>query len=167
MLGYCDTGKVASATEPISTITMASTLASTGRSMKNLEIMTPYRPALVGRSLEGRRLGRDLAPRHGATARRQHDAIVGRQTTGDHPEIANQQLACLDALLVDDVVLVDHQDVLARLVFGHGPVGYGQDVRCAQPHGDAHPHKEARQEIAVGVVEKATDLDRAGGRVDL
>src|SRR6266446_8434856 len=118
MLGYCATGKVARATEPISTITMASTLARTGRSMKNLEIMARSSPSLVRRGLEGRRFRRDLAARHGATAGREHDAVVGRQTTRDHPEIANQQLAHLDPLLLDDVVLVDHQDIPACLVFG-------------------------------------------------
>src|SRR5262249_34037067 len=116
MLGYCATGRVARATEPISTITMASTLARTGRSLKNLGIMARYRPALVGRSREGRQLGHDLAARHSAAAGREHDAVVGRQAAGDDPEIAHQQLACLDPLLLDDVVLVDHQDVLTRLV---------------------------------------------------
>ena len=38
-LGYCATGSVYSATAPISTMTIASTLASTGRSMKNFEII--------------------------------------------------------------------------------------------------------------------------------
>src|ERR1051326_3569731 len=111
MLGYCATGRGASATEPISTITMGSTLATTGRSTQNWEIMTRYRPALVGRGLEGRQPGHDLAARHGAAAGRQHDAIVGRQATGDDPEIADQQLAGLYSLLLDDVVLVDHQDI--------------------------------------------------------
>ena len=37
--GYCATGRANSATPPISTMTIASTFASTGRSMKNFEII--------------------------------------------------------------------------------------------------------------------------------
>ncbi len=43
--GYCATGSMYSATRPISTMTMASTLASTGRSMKNFEIIAQGLPA--------------------------------------------------------------------------------------------------------------------------
>src|SRR5471030_2585341 len=39
MLGYCATGRPNNATLPISTMTIASTLASTGRLMKNFEII--------------------------------------------------------------------------------------------------------------------------------
>ena len=44
-LGYCATGRLNSATPPMTIIRMASTFARTGRSMKNFEIMT--RPLLA------------------------------------------------------------------------------------------------------------------------
>src|SRR5882757_5793679 len=48
MLGYWAIGRVARATPPISTMTIASTLARTGRLMKNAEIMGIRAGYLVG-----------------------------------------------------------------------------------------------------------------------
>src|SRR4051812_46749775 len=53
MLGYCETGNAYIATAPISTIRIASTLASTGRLMKKTEIMTGHRPGAAGGALRG------------------------------------------------------------------------------------------------------------------
>src|SRR5258707_15881303 len=122
MLGYCATGRVASATAPISTMTMASTLASTGRLMKNAEIIEPdlrrsLRRRGRGRARGGRRsgwrrsdgrwLGHDLAARYRLAVGRQHDPVVGGEARRDHPQAADQELARHDALLLADVVLVD------------------------------------------------------------
>src|SRR6478735_1843358 len=102
MLGYCATGRVKAATPPISTMTIASTLASTGRSMKNLEIM-----AGPGSLRRRRRDGGELASRDRPAVGRDHDAVVGLEAGVDHPQAADQQGAQRDAPLLDHVVLVD------------------------------------------------------------
>src|SRR5258708_4920034 len=115
MLGYCAIGRVKAATPPISTMTIASTLASTGRSMKNLEIMAGL-GSLRRRSRDGGELGRDLASRDRPAIGRDHDAVVGLESGVDHPQAADQQGAQRDSLLLDHVVLVDDQQVAAGLV---------------------------------------------------
>src|SRR3954464_13052989 len=103
MLGYCAIGRLKAATPPISTMTIASTLASTGRSMKNLEIMT--RPLLGrrdGGDPDGRARGRGLAARDGAPVGRDHGAVAGLHPFVDPPEPAGQQDAGGDPPLLDD-----------------------------------------------------------------
>src|SRR4029450_93109 len=130
MLGYWATGRVTSATVPRITMTIASTLARTGRLMKNSEIIGADRRLFgrrdVGagwRGRDGLLLGHDLAAGHRLAIGGQHDAVVGREALGDHPQPADQELPGLDALLLDDVVLVDDQRVFAGLILGDGPVG--------------------------------------------
>src|SRR6185436_18100747 len=107
MLGYWATGRVTSATAPRITITIASTLASTGRLMKNSEIMRATRRLLGRRDVgpgrrrwDGLRLRHHLAAGHCLAVGRQHDAVLGGETLGDHPQPADQELPRLDALLL-------------------------------------------------------------------
>src|SRR4030095_9248783 len=136
MLGYWATGRVTSATAPRITMTIASTLARTGRLMKNSEIIAADRGLFGRRDVGGRRwrrngllLGHDLAAGHRLAVGGQHDAVVGRQALGDHPQSADKELTGLDALLLDTIVFVDDESVLAGLVFGDDPVGDQQDGR--------------------------------------
>src|SRR5215217_9509109 len=134
MLGYWATGRVTRATVPRITMTIASTLARTGRLMKNSEIIGAARRLLGRRDVGGGRrrrdgllLGHDLAAGHRLAVGGQHDAVVGGEAFGDHAQAADQELPGLDALLLDDVVLVDDQRVLALLILGDDPIGDQQD----------------------------------------
>src|SRR4029077_203760 len=103
----------------MSTKTMASTLASTGRSMKNLEIMPcalPRSGLNAGRRRRGDLgvLGGDLAPRNGALGIADHHAVLGSETAGDLAQIA-EELAYLDHPLLDRIVLVHQQQIAAEL----------------------------------------------------
>ena len=76
--GYCATGRPNTATAPISTSTMASTLASTGRSMKNFEITFE---ALRARHLAATdvivvSVGDHLLPGNGAAGAGDDDTVV-------------------------------------------------------------------------------------------
>src|SRR5205809_6071066 len=113
-LGYWATGSVSSATRPISTKRMASTLASTGRSMKNLAIIARARASSRRRrGVGGERGDRhrpwgDLFPRHGMSEPIHHHAILSRETGEDlaqRPEL----LPGRDVALLDPIVLVQHQ----------------------------------------------------------
>src|SRR5579883_3455598 len=134
MSGYWAIGRLNRATPPISTMTMASTLASTGRSMKNLEIMAAGRVLFLGGRGSGRvgwrgdrhQLGHDLVAGDGLPVGADDDLVVGRQALLDHAQIADQQLARNDAPLLDDIVLVDDQQVAAGLVLGNGAIGDDQ-----------------------------------------
>src|SRR5215471_5670516 len=141
MLGYWATGRVASATAPRITITIARTLASTGRLMKNAEIIAADRRLLGRRDVgSGRRrrdgllLGHHLAAGHRLAVGRQHDAVLGGETLRHHPQPADQELPDLDVLLLDDVVLVDDQYVLAGLVLRGHAIGNQEHRLRAEAH---------------------------------
>src|SRR5262245_12875825 len=111
MLGYWATGRVTRATAPRITMMIASTLASTGRLMKNSEIIAADRRLLGRRDVGAGRRRRDglllrhyLAAGHRLAVGCQHDAVLGGETLGDHPQPADQKLPRLDAFLLDDVV---------------------------------------------------------------
>ena len=133
-----------SATRPIRTKTSASTLASTGLSMKKREIM-PARPAELH---FGRRVGRgrpsgwarrrsgsaaadvswlslriDLGAGKGALNALGHHPVVRARARFDDPQLP-VALAGLDDLALDDVVRADHQHVAAL-------PGSSRSRRCA------------------------------------
>src|SRR5215216_1400636 len=99
MLGYCATGRVTRATTPRITMTIASTLARTGRLMKNSEIIAVDRRLLGRRDVGGGRrrrdgllLGHNLAAGHCLAVGGQHDAVVGGEALGDDPQPTDQEL---------------------------------------------------------------------------
>src|SRR6202011_3642845 len=118
-------------------MTIASTLARTGRLMKNAEIIGGNPGRLLGRGgrrrgggwrggwwCGGRRrgcgrrgdggfLGHDLSARDRLAIGREHDAIVGSEAGRDHAQTTDQQLTGGNPTLLDDIVLVDDQHVLA------------------------------------------------------
>ncbi len=159
-LGYCATGKVNSATRPISTNRIASTLASTGRSMKNLAIIVRYalRHKGIGRRCrDGDRLGRHLLARHGARDPVHHHAVIGRKAGDDLAQIA-EGLTGDDAALFHHIVLVQHQGIAAGLIGAERAIGHQQRLAGLQQHGDAHPGKEPRQQHMVGILEDGPHL---------
>src|SRR5215472_7515389 len=170
-LGYCAMGSRKSATPPISTKTIASTLARTGRSMKNLEIM-PRAPARsrfeVGRRrrLDLGLLRGDLPPRDGALRIGDHHPVVLRKPLGDRAQ-ASEELTDLDDTLLDLVVLVHQQEIAAELA------GADRRVRDQERLADLADERyldtgeETRDEPAILVVEDAAHQQRAGGGVDL
>src|SRR5262245_31140609 len=95
---------------------MASTLARTGRSMKNLEIM-PSAPAVRRRlrRLRGLHLRVDLVARDGAQEAGDDHPVVGRDAVLDRAQRLDA-LADLDLALLNHVVLVDDQEIAPALV---------------------------------------------------
>src|SRR5215469_7727008 len=170
-LGYCAIGSRKSATPPIRAKTIASTLARTGRSMKNFEIMR--RAPARSRFGVGRRRRLDLGlvrghfpPRDGALRIGDHDPVVLREPLGDLAQTA-EELADLDDALLDLIVLVHQQEIAAELA---GPDRRVRDQeRLAGLADERHPDtgEEARDEPAILVREDAAHQQRAGGRVDL
>src|SRR6516162_1243308 len=170
-LGYWAMGSRKSATPPISTKTIASTLARTGRSMKNLEIMprAPARSRLeVGRRrrLDLGLLRGDLPPRDGALHIGDHHPVVLRKPVGDRAQ-ASEELADLDDALLDLIVLVDQQEIAAELAGADRRVG--DQERLAGLADERHPDagEEARDQPAILVLEDAAHQQRAGRGVDL
>src|SRR6516225_6445191 len=170
-LGYCAMGSRKSATPPISTKTIASTLARTGRSMKNLEIMprAPARSRLeVGRRrrLDLGLLRGDLPPRDGALRIGDHDPVVLRKPLGDRAQ-ASEELTDLDIALLDLVILVDHQEISAELTGADR--GVWHQKRFPRLPDQRHPDtgEEAGNEPAILVVEDAAHQQRASRGIDL
>src|SRR5262245_48184422 len=111
-----------SATRPISTKTNASTLASTGLSMKKREIM-PVRPRRsfgrwVRRDRRDRRqlgsLRSDLGARNGPLNPLGHHPIAGVKPGFDDPKLAYLLSGFNDSAL-NDIVRAGHQDIAAFL----------------------------------------------------
>ncbi len=103
---------------PISTMTIASTLARTGCSMKNFDIMArvPIRSYWASMLVS---LGTTFMSGRHAPEVADDDAIVGRKAGADDPQIADL-LRRLDIALFDDVVLVDEHEIETALVLADG-----------------------------------------------
>src|ERR1700677_5009613 len=95
-LGYWALGNCSSETRPIRTNTNASTLASTGRSMKKREIIAVRPEGSFGRRVRrgcgGRRrrgpLRIDLGPREGSLNPLGHHPVAGVESGFDNPKLA-------------------------------------------------------------------------------
>jgi hypothetical protein len=115
------------ATAPITTIKMASTFARTGRAMKKSEIMA----GAICRPGSGRRRGNrlklriDLLTRNCAQNAGDDHAIVRLEPAFDHAQVADFGTDGGLALL-DDVVLVEHQQVASALIGAERGVGHQQ-----------------------------------------
>src|SRR5437868_3333609 len=101
----------------MTTIRMASTFASTGRSMKNFEIMAgpSARGALCLRIGGGLNLRIDLLARDCAQETNHDHSIVGRETALNDAHRIDER-ADFDLALLDHVILVGDQNVAAALV---------------------------------------------------
>src|SRR5579863_4944731 len=112
MFGYCATGSVNSATPPITSVRIAMTLARTGRSMKNFEIIAGLFGVVVGKCLQ---LRLDLLSRRGLQQPDDDDFIFHRQPRLDAAEAA-ERLADRDLSLLNDIIGVHDEDIAAALV---------------------------------------------------
>src|SRR5262245_13703462 len=102
---------------------MASTFASTGRSIKNLEIIVS--PSARSRRGGGLHLWIDLLPWDCPQQPSDDHAIVRRKTAFDHAHGIHNR-PDLDLALFDRVVLTDHQHVAAALVAAERNVRHEQ-----------------------------------------
>src|SRR5579863_5183021 len=134
-LGYSDVGNCRSATRPTRTNTNASTLASTGRSMKKREIMTVPRVLSVRCRFGSARLG---VVRSAGIRRLQHGSLrldlgagkgllnsfghhpVGWTETGFDDHKLPLRLSGFDDLALNDIVRTDDQHVAALLARADG-----------------------------------------------
>src|SRR3954468_24606963 len=184
--GYCEIGRPWKARAPASTITIDSTAAKIGRSMKKTENMVSALGRLrsaagggllgAGRGLLGSRRGRlrlrrralmdgDLDPGP-HFLRAFHDDPLARLHSGiDHGKIVGGA-AHLDRAHGHLVVVADYQERLPSLGLLDGLLRHEHRVL---PLFDEHPHahEQPRPEKAVGIGELAPDRDRSGCRVHL
>src|SRR5215468_6441574 len=120
----------------MTTIRMASTFASTGRSMKNFEIMAGPSAGAARRRGGGLHLRIDLLARDRPQEAVDDDAVVLVEPLLDHPHGVDQG-SDLDLALLDLVAGVDHQHVEATLVAAERDLGHQQrSLRLAAR--DAH-----------------------------
>src|ERR1700751_4130839 len=130
MGGYWDTGSAKIATKPSSMMSSAMTLASTGRSMKNLAIM---RVLGCAGGLIGRRCQRPLGRGHkvagyGVLQPVDDDLAVGIEAA-EHGAIAVLERTRLDTLLPHLLVGTHGEQVAADLVAAHHAVRHHQARR--------------------------------------
>src|SRR5881397_2299762 len=119
MFGYSATGSCTIATTPRITMRMEITMATIGRSMKNLAIALLLRRAGPG----GRARGHThlLAGSHPVAALHD-DALAGLEPLRDDPERADARVH-LDRAHIDGVVGADHGDLVNALHVLDGPLG--------------------------------------------
>src|SRR5262249_48744132 len=140
--GYWATGKANTATAPITMVRIAMTLARTGRSMKNFEIMNdPSVRARAGRVSRGCRLRIDFLSRNGPQQTAYNYLIGRRNAFFDHTH-RTVELPDLNFALLDNVVLADDQQITAALVGAERGIGNKQCVRLL-PQRNLHAHKIA------------------------
>src|SRR5271154_3786877 len=143
-LGYWALGNCRSETRPISTITMARTFASTGRSMKKREIMAVRPEGSFGRRVRwGRRrrgpLRIDLGSGESALNPLGHHPVLGIEPGFDDPELAIPVAGFHDSPL-NDVVRADYQDI-APLLARPDRVVRRQHRVVQTPHRGPHAHE--------------------------
>src|SRR3954463_2075750 len=188
--GYCEIGRPWKARAPASTITIDSTAAKIGRSMKNTENMASAlgrRWSAAGGGLLGLGRGgglRGLPRRHGVLGLRPrtlldgdldpgphflrafHDDPLARFHAGiDHREIV-RGAAHLDRAHGHLVVVADGEERLRSLGLLDGLLRH--DCRVLPLFDELpHAHEQPGPEEAVGIGELASDRDRSGCRVHL
>src|SRR3984957_19905623 len=193
--GYCEVGRLTSATSPMTTKNSARTLARTGRSMKKREIMgvTPppslrrihrgwfcrirrgrlrrlgcsgRRAVLIGgRLVELRLLWRDLGAWERALDAFRHHPLAGIEPGLDDP-VRALALARLDDFALDDIVLAHHQQIAALLARPKRHIRHKNRLgQFLDRRPD--PDEQAWQQPSLLVVEDRTGLERAGRGVDL
>src|SRR5580704_14790959 len=169
--GYWATGSRPTDTTPRMTKTTETTAAKIGRSMKKWERrMRGSRSIGVdlragGRCRRGARwLRRNLCARPRAHEAVDDDVVVGRQALGDHTQAVDDRPE-RDVFRPGDVLGVDHQHELARLLGSDGGVGHEQFIlgRCSR-HPDTRKH--AGREPTARIGEHGAGADGAGGAID-
>src|SRR5208282_5607143 len=147
---------------PISTIMIASTLARTGCSMKNFDIMAP-----VLLSVGARQLGDHFHAWRDSPEIADDNKIVGLEAGADHPKTTDRLLRRLDIALFDNIVLIDDHKIKRALIFADRPRRHEQGALSHMSARQPHSHKEPGQKAAVRVSQNAAHLDGPGGGVEL
>src|SRR6185437_9589913 len=160
--GYCATGRRENDTAPRITKTIETTAAKIGRSMKKWEMRIGARLSAVRSVLDLRAARLVAGPRgimillraHLLADVRAHEAVddhlvVRRDAGFDDPQAAGQ-LAERDVFLPHDVLAVDDQDVLARLLGADSVVRHEQR-RIGRRAGDADAPEHAGREHLVRI----------------
>src|SRR5579859_3303523 len=165
--GYSLIGRFGMASSPATVISMASTVAKIGRSMKNDEIFIVY-PS-------GR--GRCAVRTHGHTLRRHGDAGMYALRAVDHDDVAGFQAFPDDAQTVDHapefylavfdlIVGTEQQYVFLALVGIHGTV-FDQDRRIFSTGEELYARKQAGGEPTLLVLQHGARPDGAGLGIQL
>src|SRR5215213_1568883 len=118
MSGYCEIGRVAHASCPAMTMTIAMTPASTGRSMKNFENMSVGRG---GRCFGGRRRGlcHDCRARIQLHQVVQNDGVADIQAFANDP-VLTDPITDFDGALRGFAVAIDDPYVAAKVSLQDG-----------------------------------------------
>src|SRR6202521_2567302 len=172
--GYCATGRRMKVTPPRMRMTIATTEAKIGRSMKKCEMRIALLLLLL--LLRRARRARSAAPGRPFRHRghldprpRAHDAVhdhpvVRREPFLDHAPVALQRPE-RDVFLLHHVVRPDHVDELAHLLGSDRRLRHGERlVRRRRRH--AHAAEHARGEQPVGIGEQRAGADRARRLID-
>src|SRR5215470_8271252 len=162
MFGYKAIGSWTIATSPTITMRTETTIATIGRSMKNLAMGSLL---LLGRRGAGARLEPDLLAWAYPIASLDHDAIAGLEPVRDDPLRADAGVD-LDGADLDRLVAPDHRHLMDPLHVLHRALGNQQGV-LPDLDDRADLRVLARPQHVAGVREHAAREDRAGGHVDL
>src|SRR5260221_2286580 len=177
--GYSEMGRFFIAIRPATSISVESTPAKIGRSIKNLEIFIALLPAIDADCflLETRcRQSRRAASFHGHRFRRHHivrayalqavddDVFTFAQAAADNAQAVDNG-AQRDFAVVHLVVGIHHHHVFLVLV-GADRLVIDQDGRFRRGAAGANARIHARCQFAVGVVENGADADGARGGVE-
>ena len=140
---------------------MASTFASTGRSMKNFDIMLRI-PADYFAASADRTCASTFCPGMASMmppTTTRSSLVSPLSMTRSRVD----QRTGLDLALLDDIVLVDDEHVAAALVAAERDIGHEQRRLRLRRH--AHAHEKAGQQAALVVLQGAAHRQRSGRRV--
>src|SRR5271165_3068638 len=184
--GYCEVGRLTSATSPMTTKNSARTLASTGRSMKKREIMSVSPAPSLRWVRSGRLRGLlrsgglagffrlraelhllriDLRAGDRALDALGHHPVIGTDA-GFYDAVRPLALSRRDVLALDDIVRPHHQQIAPLLARPERHVGRENRV-VEVPDRRAHPGEETGQQPPPVVVEYRAGFQRAGRCVHL
>src|SRR5580704_9268165 len=174
MLGYWAMGRVVMASMPASMITMASTQAKIGRSMKKLTMVAgSLRHAGGGR--RSRRflllacgtvlLGHDLTTRFGELNSLDDHAIARTEPRGDQPLVADRAVCLQHAQLHHIVRTDDERGRLALLVVTDSLLGR-EHGPLAHAFLDTFAHEHTGQQESFGIGHEGAQSHRTGRQVD-
>src|SRR5688572_24370191 len=128
MSGYCEIGRIALATSPAITMTMAMTPASTGRSMKNFENMSVGRRGGTG----GRLIGRCPLRHHSGARLQLHEVVEDHRVALVQPlandPVLTDPVADLHGPLCRLAACIDGPHIAAEISLQHCGLRHSDDV---------------------------------------
>src|SRR5690349_6965348 len=165
--GYSLIGSVSIAMRPAMKITIDSTAAKIGRSMKKRDrrMVLTLRDGRVGRVLHGHHLGRNLDARAHPHEAVHDDLLAGLEPRAHDPETVVREPTELDRAVRETVTLGQHQHELAILIGPDSRVAH-QQRRLALAADQLHPGEQTGREAAIAVGKDGAGPDGTGGGVD-